>query len=172
MASTASLESVATPPVPPELIADIIDLTVELLIEEELHLESYVPLSNRFLLSASLVNRAWHPIATNALLQRGTIPTVANTGVAFSFPLLTHLATHLPLAQSFIMAGNLPSLSSLKILPAPLGAVETMDTPAEDIIRELMAKLPTLAKLKVPEVWASTAVREYCEAAGVELAVD
>ncbi|KAL8281431.1 hypothetical protein RQP46_006115 [Phenoliferia psychrophenolica] len=63
----------APPRLPPELIADLIELTVELLIEEERHLEAHAPLSNRFLLSAALVDRTWHAIATPVLLKRGIV---------------------------------------------------------------------------------------------------
>ncbi|KAL8276708.1 hypothetical protein RQP46_010887 [Phenoliferia psychrophenolica] len=62
-----------TPSLPPELVADIIELTVELLIEEERHLETHATLSNRFLLSAALVNRTWHSIATPVLLKNGIV---------------------------------------------------------------------------------------------------
>ncbi|KAL8290193.1 hypothetical protein RQP46_003132 [Phenoliferia psychrophenolica] len=66
-----------TPALPPELVADIIDLTVELLIEEERDLASQVPITNHFLLSAALVDRTWHSIAGSALLKNGLV-TPAN----------------------------------------------------------------------------------------------
>ncbi|KAL8279513.1 hypothetical protein RQP46_008075 [Phenoliferia psychrophenolica] len=58
---------------PPELFAEIINLTVEILLEEERHLASQIPLTNRFLLSAALVNRTWHSIASLALLKSGLV---------------------------------------------------------------------------------------------------
>ncbi|KAL8280499.1 hypothetical protein RQP46_007147 [Phenoliferia psychrophenolica] len=73
MARTRRASKLATPPLPLEIIADIIDFTIELLVNEELLLKSHAPLSNRFLLSAALVNRAWHPLATKALLKRGIV---------------------------------------------------------------------------------------------------
>ncbi|KAL8281425.1 hypothetical protein RQP46_006109 [Phenoliferia psychrophenolica] len=63
----------APPRIPPELITDIIELTVELLIEEERHLDAHAPLSNRFLLSAALVDHTWNAIATPLLLKRGIV---------------------------------------------------------------------------------------------------
>ncbi|KAL8281475.1 hypothetical protein RQP46_006159 [Phenoliferia psychrophenolica] len=63
----------APPQLPPELFAHIIELTVELLIEEERHLEVHAPLSNRFLLSAALVDHTWHLIATPILLKLGVV---------------------------------------------------------------------------------------------------
>ncbi|KAL8281429.1 hypothetical protein RQP46_006113 [Phenoliferia psychrophenolica] len=71
----------APPQLPPEIITDIIELTVELLIEEERRLEDHEPLSNRFLLSAALVDRTWHSIATPVLLKRG----IVTSGSAVSF---------------------------------------------------------------------------------------
>ncbi|KAL8281427.1 hypothetical protein RQP46_006111 [Phenoliferia psychrophenolica] len=65
---------------PPELVADIIELTVELLIEEERHLPSHEPLSNRFLRSASLVDRDWHSIAVKVLLKRGIVTSASVVG--------------------------------------------------------------------------------------------
>ncbi|KAL8281474.1 hypothetical protein RQP46_006158 [Phenoliferia psychrophenolica] len=65
--------TMAPPQLPPELIADILDITVELLIEEERHLEAHAPLSNRFLLSAALVDCTWNAIATQLLLKRGIV---------------------------------------------------------------------------------------------------
>ncbi|KAL8279517.1 hypothetical protein RQP46_008079 [Phenoliferia psychrophenolica] len=62
-----------TPNLPPELIADIIELTVEILVEEERHLASQIPLTNHFLLSAALVDRTWHSIASPALLKNGLV---------------------------------------------------------------------------------------------------
>ncbi|KAL8286800.1 hypothetical protein RQP46_004328 [Phenoliferia psychrophenolica] len=61
------------PELPPELVAEIIDLTVELLIEEERHFLSQTPLTNHFLLSAALVDRTWHSIASLALLNNGLV---------------------------------------------------------------------------------------------------
>ncbi|KAL8281449.1 hypothetical protein RQP46_006133 [Phenoliferia psychrophenolica] len=61
------------PYIPTELITDIIELTVELLIEEERHLPSHTPLSNHFLLSTALVNRTWNAIATPVLLKNGVV---------------------------------------------------------------------------------------------------
>ncbi|KAL8281470.1 hypothetical protein RQP46_006154 [Phenoliferia psychrophenolica] len=65
--------TMAPPRIPPELVADIIELTVELLIEEERHLEAHAPLTNRFLLSAALVDHDWHSIAVEVLLKRGIV---------------------------------------------------------------------------------------------------
>ncbi|KAL8276703.1 hypothetical protein RQP46_010882 [Phenoliferia psychrophenolica] len=62
-----------TPSLPPELVSDIIELTVDLLVEEERYLPSQIPLTNRFLLSAALVDRTWHSIATSALLENGLV---------------------------------------------------------------------------------------------------
>ncbi|KAL8279542.1 hypothetical protein RQP46_008104 [Phenoliferia psychrophenolica] len=62
-----------TPTLPPELVADIIELTVEVLVEEERHLASHIPLTNHFLLSASFVDRTWHSIASPALLKNGLV---------------------------------------------------------------------------------------------------
>ncbi|KAL8281521.1 hypothetical protein RQP46_006205 [Phenoliferia psychrophenolica] len=58
---------------PPELVVYIIELTVELLIEEERRLEAHASLSNEFLLSAALGSRTWHSIATPVLLKRGIV---------------------------------------------------------------------------------------------------
>ncbi|KAL8280498.1 hypothetical protein RQP46_007146 [Phenoliferia psychrophenolica] len=80
MARTRRASKLATPPLPLEIVADIIDLTIELLVEDELDLEWYAPLANLFLLSASLVNRAWHPIAVKALLKRGTVTVASAEG--------------------------------------------------------------------------------------------
>ncbi|KAL8281450.1 hypothetical protein RQP46_006134 [Phenoliferia psychrophenolica] len=64
----------SSPPfLPPELIADIIDLAVESLVEQERSLPSQIPLTNRFLLSAALVDRTWNAIATSALLRNGLV---------------------------------------------------------------------------------------------------
>ncbi|KAL8281423.1 hypothetical protein RQP46_006107 [Phenoliferia psychrophenolica] len=70
----------APPRIPPELIADLIELTVELLVEEERHLEAHAPLSNRFLLSAALVDRTWHSIATPVLLKNGIVTSRSVVG--------------------------------------------------------------------------------------------
>ncbi|KAL8279478.1 hypothetical protein RQP46_008040 [Phenoliferia psychrophenolica] len=66
-------EGKTTPTLPPELVADIIDLTTEILVEEERHLASQLPLTNHFLLSAALVNRTWHSIASPALLKNSLV---------------------------------------------------------------------------------------------------
>ncbi|KAL8283378.1 hypothetical protein RQP46_005788 [Phenoliferia psychrophenolica] len=50
----------APPRLPPELVAEILKLTIESLFEEERHLVSHVALTNHFLISASVVNRTWH----------------------------------------------------------------------------------------------------------------
>ncbi|KAL8277970.1 hypothetical protein RQP46_009602 [Phenoliferia psychrophenolica] len=63
----------STPALPPELVADIIDLTVEVLIAEERDLPSQTPITNHFLLSAMLVDRVWHSIAVSALLKHGLV---------------------------------------------------------------------------------------------------
>ncbi|KAL8281452.1 hypothetical protein RQP46_006136 [Phenoliferia psychrophenolica] len=63
----------SSPVLPPELVADIIDLAVELLVEEERDLPSQALLTNNFLLSAALVDRTWNAIATSALLRNGLI---------------------------------------------------------------------------------------------------
>ncbi|KAL8281397.1 hypothetical protein RQP46_006081 [Phenoliferia psychrophenolica] len=66
--------STGSPPVLPyELIADIIELTVESLVEQERNLPSQIPLTNEFLLSAALVNHTWHSIVTSAILKSGLI---------------------------------------------------------------------------------------------------
>ncbi|KAL8281465.1 hypothetical protein RQP46_006149 [Phenoliferia psychrophenolica] len=70
----------APPQLPPELVTDIIELTVELLIEEERNLEAHEPLSNRFLLSAALVDHTWHSIATPVLLKRGIVTSGSVVG--------------------------------------------------------------------------------------------
>ncbi|KAL8280497.1 hypothetical protein RQP46_007145 [Phenoliferia psychrophenolica] len=82
MARTRRASKLATPALPLEIIADIIDFTISLLIDEELDLdlESYAPLANRFLLSAALVNRAWHPLATKALLRCGLVASESVPG--------------------------------------------------------------------------------------------
>ncbi|KAL8290198.1 hypothetical protein RQP46_003137 [Phenoliferia psychrophenolica] len=67
----------STPALPPELVADIIDLTVDILVKEERDLASQVPITNHFLLSAALVDRTWHSIAGSALLKNGLV-TSAN----------------------------------------------------------------------------------------------
>ncbi|KAL8280412.1 hypothetical protein RQP46_007060 [Phenoliferia psychrophenolica] len=81
-----------TPLLPLEIIADIIDFAVELLIEEERRLESHVPLSNRFLLSASLVNRAWHPLAVKALLKSAFV--TSSSAVEFIARVEAHGMVH------------------------------------------------------------------------------
>ncbi|KAL8293427.1 hypothetical protein RQP46_000128 [Phenoliferia psychrophenolica] len=58
---------------PPELIADIIDLAVEMLVEEERYLTFQTPVTNHFLLSAALVDSTWHAIAVKALLKNGLV---------------------------------------------------------------------------------------------------
>ncbi|KAL8281466.1 hypothetical protein RQP46_006150 [Phenoliferia psychrophenolica] len=70
----------ARPRIPPELVADIIELTVELLIEEERHLEAHEPLSNRFLRSAALADRTWHSIANPILLKKGIVTSGSVVG--------------------------------------------------------------------------------------------
>lgn len=70
----------APPHVPPELVADIIELTVERLAKEERHLEAHAPLLNRFLVSAALVNRTWHAIATPSLLKNATVTSGSVVG--------------------------------------------------------------------------------------------
>ncbi|KAL8281400.1 hypothetical protein RQP46_006084 [Phenoliferia psychrophenolica] len=62
-----------SPVLPPELIADIIDLAMESLVEQERDLPSQALLTNEFLLSAALVDRTWHLIATSALLKSGLV---------------------------------------------------------------------------------------------------
>ncbi|KAL8279547.1 hypothetical protein RQP46_008109 [Phenoliferia psychrophenolica] len=71
--SKSSGEAKTTSTLPPELISEIIYLTVEILVEEERHLASQVPLTNHFLLSAALVSRTWHSIASQALLESGLV---------------------------------------------------------------------------------------------------
>ncbi|KAL8281497.1 hypothetical protein RQP46_006181 [Phenoliferia psychrophenolica] len=62
------------PPVlPPELVANIIDLAVEILVEKERNLPSQTLLANEFLCSAALVDRTWNAIATAALLKNGLV---------------------------------------------------------------------------------------------------
>ncbi|KAL8290039.1 hypothetical protein RQP46_002978 [Phenoliferia psychrophenolica] len=63
----------STPALPPELVADIIDLTVELLVSKERDLASQAPITNHFLLSAMLVDRTWRDIAVSALLKNGLV---------------------------------------------------------------------------------------------------
>ncbi|KAL8289989.1 hypothetical protein RQP46_002928 [Phenoliferia psychrophenolica] len=75
-ASTPAAKS-STPALPPELVADIIDLTVELLVKEERTLVSQTPITNHFLLSAMLVDRTWNSIAVSALMKNGLV-TPAN----------------------------------------------------------------------------------------------
>ncbi|KAL8280429.1 hypothetical protein RQP46_007077 [Phenoliferia psychrophenolica] len=362
MARTRRASKLATPPLPLEIIADIIDRAVELLIEDEFDLETHAPLSNRFLLSAALVNRTWHPIAVKALIRTGIVTSKSTVGfiakasfyrmddtlkslrfgeatgpaaqvpglqdaaldvllqlfpaldsielveagsrwktslapananrrierlhlinpdimgggflrkfgqsppkhlvitetrktpdpphetqavhVALSFtsflrststfnvvtnqpmgviyysslvilgkedmvprlrschfectsilpyqyiaivldhaeetqgsticdfPILEHLASHLRLVHPLAARGKHPRLTSIEILPDPPGNIvsgSVFDAPGEPLLLELIANLPVLAKLKVPSCWANDAVRESCEAKGVEL---
>ncbi|KAL8281433.1 hypothetical protein RQP46_006117 [Phenoliferia psychrophenolica] len=64
----------SSPVLPPELVADIIDLTVELLVEKERNLPFEALLTNKFLLSAALVNHTWKAMAISALLKKGIVP--------------------------------------------------------------------------------------------------
>ncbi|KAL8287191.1 hypothetical protein RQP46_003643 [Phenoliferia psychrophenolica] len=63
----------STPALPTEVVADIIDLTVEMLIDEERDLPSQIPVTNHFLRAAALVNRTWRSIAAPALLKNGLV---------------------------------------------------------------------------------------------------
>ncbi|KAL8287192.1 hypothetical protein RQP46_003644 [Phenoliferia psychrophenolica] len=71
--STPATKSSTAPVLPPELVAEMISLTVESLIEDERDLPSQTPVTNHFLLAATLVDRTWHSIAATALLKNGLV---------------------------------------------------------------------------------------------------
>ncbi|KAL8287190.1 hypothetical protein RQP46_003642 [Phenoliferia psychrophenolica] len=72
-ASSATESTSSTPALPTELVADIIDLAVEIIIKEERDLPSQTPITNHFLRAAALVDRTWHSIAAPALLKNGLV---------------------------------------------------------------------------------------------------
>ena len=63
----------SSPQLPPGLVADIVDLAVAHLVEEERHLESKIPLTNVFFLSASLVSHTWRDLAQPRLLKHALV---------------------------------------------------------------------------------------------------
>ncbi|KAL8281426.1 hypothetical protein RQP46_006110 [Phenoliferia psychrophenolica] len=65
--------AIRAPFLPPELIYEIIYLAIGSLIRQERELPSQALLTNKFLLSAALVDRTWNAIATSALLLNGIV---------------------------------------------------------------------------------------------------
>ncbi|KAL8281454.1 hypothetical protein RQP46_006138 [Phenoliferia psychrophenolica] len=126
----------APPRLPPELITDIIELTVELLIEEERHLPSHAPLSNRFLLSAALVDRTWNAIATPVLLRRGIV--TSRSVIHF----LDRIKAH----------GMVETLESVRFGDAS-GGVTEQDAAGEDAAFDLL--VGTLSGLRMLELMQS-----------------
>ncbi|KAL8281445.1 hypothetical protein RQP46_006129 [Phenoliferia psychrophenolica] len=125
----------APPRIPPELVAEIIELTVELLIEEERHLDAHEPLSNRFLRSATLVSREWHPIAVKVLLKCG----IVTSGSVVGF--LTQVKAH----------GMEATLKSARFGEAS-GAVAAESAADEDTAFDLLVEsLPGLKQIEFVE---------------------
>ncbi|KAL8281476.1 hypothetical protein RQP46_006160 [Phenoliferia psychrophenolica] len=119
----------AAPRIPPELVSDIIDLTVELLLEKERHLEAHAPLTNQFLRSAALVDRTWHAIATPVLLKHG----IVTSGSVVGF--LTRIKVH----------GMEATLESVRFGEAMSG-VTAANAPEEDTKFDLLVN--TLSSLR------------------------
>ncbi|KAL8281491.1 hypothetical protein RQP46_006175 [Phenoliferia psychrophenolica] len=125
----------APPQIPLELVTDIVEVAVELLIEEERHLEAHEPLSNRFLLSAALVDRTWHSIAVKVLLKRG----IVTSGSVLGF--LAQVKAH----------GMEATLESLRFGEAS-GGVTEQDAAWEDTAFDfLVGSLPGLRAIELLE---------------------
>ncbi|KAL8281424.1 hypothetical protein RQP46_006108 [Phenoliferia psychrophenolica] len=123
----------APPQLPPELVSDIIELTVELLVEEERHLDAHAPLTNRFLRSASLVDRTWHSIATPVLLKNGIVTSGSVPGF------LAQIKAH----------GMEETLESVRFGEAS-GGVKAEGAAEEDIAFDLLVgSLPGLVDLEL-----------------------
>ncbi|KAL8277387.1 hypothetical protein RQP46_010227 [Phenoliferia psychrophenolica] len=83
------------PQLPPELVLQIIDITIRLLVDEERYLKEPKAIVNHFLLSASLVDRTWHELVAIPLLANALIlPKAVYTFIyrARTFDLLETLA--------------------------------------------------------------------------------
>ncbi|KAL8281519.1 hypothetical protein RQP46_006203 [Phenoliferia psychrophenolica] len=127
----------APPQLPLELVTDIIEVAVELLIEEERHLEAHAPLSNEFLLSAALVSRTWHSIATPVLLKRG----IVTSGSVVGF--LAQIKAH----------GMEATLKSVRFGEAS-GGVTPERAPEEDkAFNFLVERLSGLTKIELKSEW-------------------
>ncbi|KAL8290005.1 hypothetical protein RQP46_002944 [Phenoliferia psychrophenolica] len=124
----------STPALPPELVADIIDLAVKLLVKEERDLASQIPITNHFLLSAMLVDRTWHLIAAAALLKNG---------------LVTPASVDLFVAQ--VKSHQLePTLKSVRFGLGNAGLDDARDSSGDDARFEaLVGSLPGLKRLEI-----------------------
>ncbi|KAL8289998.1 hypothetical protein RQP46_002937 [Phenoliferia psychrophenolica] len=124
----------STPTLPPELVADIIDLAVELLVEEERDLASQTPITNHFLLSAMLVDRVWRQIAVSALLKNG---------------LVTPASVELFIAQ--VKSHQLePTLQSVRFGLGSAGLDDARDSSGDDAqFDALVGSLPGLKRLEI-----------------------
>ncbi|KAL8281444.1 hypothetical protein RQP46_006128 [Phenoliferia psychrophenolica] len=124
-----------TPPhIPPELVADIIELTLELLIEDERHLEAHKSLSNRFLRSAALVDHTWYEIATPVLLKNGIV--TSNLWIEF----LAQVKAH----------GMEEAIQSMRYGDTPSGGVAEGNPALEDAaFNYLVNSLPGLIEIEL-----------------------
>ncbi|KAL8293402.1 hypothetical protein RQP46_000103 [Phenoliferia psychrophenolica] len=151
------------PLLPLELIADIIDLTAEILVEEERYLTFQTPVTNHFLLSASLVDRTWHAIAGKALLKTGLVRPHAVAGF-----LSRVNAQGLKSILERVAYRYLFSFALLDSGP-PESTPPLISADATRLILELVVKVEALATLKVPACWRTDSVEKLCERNGILL---
>ncbi|KAL8281395.1 hypothetical protein RQP46_006079 [Phenoliferia psychrophenolica] len=164
-----------TPVLPPELITDIIDLTVKLLVEEERYLPSQALISNRFLLSAALVDRTWNAIATSALLKSGLVQSgrvdgfielAERRGVRETLDGVRFCAGAMRRAQAGLQGWD-PDDERLQILVSSLKNLQTLELKGRQRFENILSPSLNIQKL----VMSSTTAHELRKAvSGTSLA--